>query len=83
MWEEFVVSEDCQGGQGLVSCAIQFESAGETSDTIEQCGNKAMALLFGGKATEDLAKLRHEVSKKKFLLQNGSHLLRQRQNSTR
>lgn len=54
-----------EGDKDLVSCAVRFESVGETSDTIEQCGNKAMALLFGGKATEGLAKLRHRVLRKK------------------
>lgn len=63
--EKSLFQKIVEGDKDLVSCAVRFESVGETSDTIEQCGNKAMALLFGGKATEDLAKLRHKVLRKK------------------
>lgn len=51
----------------LASCALDFIKPGKTCDTIEMSGNRAMALVFGGKVSASLSSLRHSVLKKKVV----------------
>ena len=56
-----------KGNKDLESCAICFTNPGQTCDTVEDCGYKAMVQLFGGKPTDSLTTLRYNVLKKKVI----------------
>ena len=55
------------GDKDIESCAVCFTSPGQTYAKVEECGNKAMVLLFGGKPTDSLATLRCNILKKKVV----------------
>ena len=54
-----------KGNKDLESCAVCFTDPGQTCYTVEECGYKAMVLLFGGNPTNSLTTLRYDVLKKK------------------
>lgn len=56
-----------KGDKDLESCAVCFTNEGQTCDIVEECGYKAMVLLFGGKPTNSLATLRYNVLKRKVV----------------
>ena len=51
----------------LESCARCFLTPGETCESIEIAGCKAMVLLFGGKLSDNLSTLQHNLLKKKVV----------------
>jgi len=61
-FEKFV-----KGDTGLASCALDFITPGKTCETVEMSGNRAMALVFGGKASDSLSTLRHSLLKRKVV----------------